>query len=128
MKPKSILLKAMTAALLFAAPLLTGAAKDKDSVDAAYQQSVDKSKAELVDDRKQAWLTLAGLFWLKPGENTFGSDPANAIVFPKGPAHAGVFELNSKEVTLKLSPDAHAIIDGKPVTTARLDPDTSGKP
>jgi len=94
--------------------------------DAAYQQSYDKWKAELVDDLKQNWLSLAGLFWLKPGDNSFGSDPANAIVFPKGPAHAGVFQLQGTGVTVRFLPDAHATIDGKPVSTAKLEPDTSG--
>ena len=98
-----------------------------DAIDPAYQQSFDNWKAELVDDLKQNWLPLAGLFWLKPGENTFGSESGNAIVFPKGPAHAGVFVLQGDEVTVKLMPDAHATIDGKPVTTASLQPDTSGK-
>ena len=39
------------------------------------------------------WLTVAGLFWLEPGENTFGTAPDNAIVLPSGsaPEHAGVF-------------------------------------
>jgi hypothetical protein len=37
----------------------------------------------LIQDRKQNWLALAGLFWLKEGENTFGTDPDKAIVFPK---------------------------------------------
>jgi uncharacterized protein (DUF1684 family) len=96
--------------------------------DAAYTQSFDKWKAELVDDLKQNWLSLAGLFWLKPGENAFGTDAGSAIVFPKGPAHAGVFELQGTDVTVKFSPDAHATIDGKPATTAKLQPDTSGKP
>jgi hypothetical protein len=96
--------------------------------DAAYIQSFDKWKAELVDDLKTNWLSLAGLFWLKPGENSFGTDAGNAIVFPKGPAHAGVFELQGTDVTVKFGPDAHATIDGKPVTTAKLQPDTSGSP
>ena len=98
-----------------------------DAVDPGYQQSFDKWKADLVDDLKQNWLPLAGLFWLKPGENSFGSDASNAIVFPKGPAHAGAFVLQGEEVTVKLTPDAHAQIDGKPVTSAALQPDTSGK-
>jgi uncharacterized protein (DUF1684 family) len=98
-----------------------------DAVDPAYLQSFDKWKAGLVDDLKQNWLPLAGLFWLKPGENTFGSDAGNAIVFPEGPAHAGVFVLQGDEVTAQLVPDAHATIDGKPVTAATLQPDTSGK-
>ena len=46
-------------------------------------------------------------------------------MFPKGPAHAGEFDLNGKEVTLKLLPESHATIAGKPVTDAKLDPDTS---
>jgi uncharacterized protein len=98
-----------------------------DHVDATYRQSFEKWKAELVEDLKQNWLPLAGLFWLKPGENSFGGDAGNAIVFPKGPAHAGVFVLQGDEVALKLTPDAHAQIDGKPVTNAILRPDTSGK-
>jgi hypothetical protein len=69
--------------------------------------------------------TLAGLFWLKPGTNSFGSDPGNQVAFPKGPPHAGEFDLNGKEVTLKLLPDSGATIGGKPATTVKLDPDTS---
>ena len=95
--------------------------------DATYRQSFEKWKTEQVDDLKQNWLVLAGLFWLKPGENTFGSDSGNAIVFPKGPAHAGVFDLKGEDVTVKFSPDAHAVIDGKSATTATLLPDVSGK-
>jgi len=100
---------------------------DAPRVDSAYQQDFDKWKTELVDDLKQNWLPLAGLFWLKPGENSFGSAAGNAIVFPKGPAHAGVFELQGENVTVRFSPDAHAVIDGKVVTTAALQPDTSEK-
>jgi hypothetical protein len=33
---------------------------------------------------ESGWLNLAGLFWLKEGQNSFGSDKSNAIVFPKG--------------------------------------------
>ena len=94
--------------------------------DPGYQQSFDKWKVEMMDDLKQNWLPLAGLFWLKPGENSFGSDEKNAVVFPKGPAHAGLFALQGKEVTVKFSPDAQATIDGKPLVEARLQPDISG--
>jgi len=69
---------------------------------------------------------LAGLFWLKPGENSFGTDPRSSIVFPKGPVHAGSFILQDKKVTVKFDPAAHATIAGKPAATAELPPDTSG--
>jgi uncharacterized protein (DUF1684 family) len=93
--------------------------------DAAYQKDYDKWKVELADDLKQNWLPLAGLFWLKPGENSFGTNDSNALVFSKGPAHAGVFELQGKDVTMKLTADAHGIVAGKAVTTAKLIPDTA---
>lgn len=94
--------------------------------DGAYLKDFEKWKSEEVEDRKSNWLPLAGLFWLKPGENNFGTDAGNAVVFPKGPAKAGSFNLTGNDVTLKLLPGVQAVIGGKTVSTAKLDPDTSG--
>src|SRR5271163_3275140 len=93
--------------------------------DAAYVQSFEKWKAEQIDDLKRNWVPLAGLYWLKPGVNSFGTDAANAVVFPKGPAHAGEFDLEGKEVTIKLLADAHATMAGQSLTVAKLDSDVS---
>jgi uncharacterized protein (DUF1684 family) len=119
--------------MLVAVCLLCGTACAGDkpnpsSVDPAYQQSFEKWKGKLVDDLKLEWLPLAGLFWLKPGENSFGTDPKNALVFPKGPARAGSFIWHGKTVTAQFAPDAGATIAGKPATTAELQPDTTGNP
>jgi len=46
------------------------------------------------------WLNLAGLFWLQKGDNTFGSDPANDIALPSGPARAGRLHFDGKTVIL----------------------------
>lgn len=46
------------------------------------------------------WLTVAGLFWLHEGANTFGKDASNEIVLPDGPAHGGAFELHGGKVTV----------------------------
>ena len=121
------------AVLLVVVSFLCGVASAADkqvssSVDPAYQQSFDQWKSELVEDLKQEWLPLAGLFWLKPGENTFGTDPKNAVVFPKGPARAGSFNLLGKSVTATFTPDSHARMEGKFVTTAELQPDAPGNP
>ena len=122
-------LAVLLVAMAVSAPCGIASAADKPApVDPAYQQSFEKWKGELVDDLKQEWLPLAGLFWLKPGENSFGTDPENAVVFPKGPAHAGSFTLQGKSVTVKFAPDANAVIAGKPATTAELRPDTAGDP
>ena len=105
-----------------------GSARAADSPappDAAYIQSFEKWKAAETDDLKANWLPLVGLYWLKPGVNAFGSDTSNAIVFPKGPAHAGEFDLDGKDVRLKLFPETQASIDGKRVSSAKLEPDIS---
>jgi uncharacterized protein len=131
MSQKSVLLVLAVVMTTFAlAPARAADNTAKPAVDAAYRQDFDKWQTELTDDLKQNWLTLAGLFWLKPGENTFGTDPKNAIVMPVGttPAQAGVFILNGKDVSLKLASGAQAKIDGKQLTQASLQPDSSGKP
>src|SRR3954469_11967468 len=47
------------------------------------------------------WLTLVGLFWLKPGDSTIGSADSNDLVLPKGssPAQVGRFHLAGDKVT-----------------------------
>ncbi len=102
------------------------AADQPAAADASYLQSFDKWKAELVDDLKQNWLPLAGLFWLKPGENKFGSDAKNDIVFPKGPAHTGSFTLQSKDVSVRFEPGVQVTVSSKPFTASKLEPDVSG--
>ncbi|MFZ0417732.1 MAG: DUF1684 domain-containing protein [Candidatus Sulfotelmatobacter sp.] len=117
---------AISLLLLGSAVLL--AAVPGSAPDAAYVESFEKWKAEQIDDLKQNWLPLAGLYWLKPGANSFGTAADNGVIFPKGPAHPGEFDLEGKDVTLKLRPDARATAAGKVLTTnpLKLDPDISG--
>ncbi len=100
------------------------------AVDASYQQSFEKWKADLVEDLKANWLPLAGLFWLKPGANSFGTDAKNRLVLPEhsAPAVAGWFELQGNQVTVRVASGVQATIDGKLATTAKLQADVSGKP
>ncbi len=107
--------------------LLALPARSLQPPDPAYLQSFEKWKSELVEDLKQNWLVLAGLFWLKPGANTFGSDSGNAIVLPSGPAHAGVFQLQGDVVSVELQKGANAKIGGQLLTNAKLQADITGK-
>ena len=116
---------------IFAGGLVLFAAAGLDAVqppDTAYLQSFEKWKSELVDDLKQNWLVLAGLFWLKPGANTFGSASDNAIVLPSGPAHAGIFQLQGDDVSVELQKGVDAKIGGQSLANAKLQADVSGKP
>ena len=119
-----MLRKIAIAALLITASLVAAVGP----LDADYLKSFEKWKAELVDGRKQHWLPLAGLFWLKPGENNFGSAPDNGIVLPSGPAHAGVFERQDKAVTVKLRSGVEAKIGEKIATESKLDADVTNHP
>jgi uncharacterized protein len=96
--------------------------------DAAYLQSFDKWKAELIQDLKQRWLVLVGLFWLKSGDNTFGTATDNAIVLPSGPEHAGIFQLKDGGVSAHFRPGTPAKINGKGISESQLQTDASGKP
>lgn len=96
--------------------------------DAAYLQALNKWKASETEDLKQNWLPLAGLFWLKPGVNTFGSGADNGLVFPKGVARAGEFDLAGQDVTAKFLPEAQVKIDGKTSSGGKLESDVSGHP
>lgn len=120
--------RAQLSLLLSLILLATLAANALTPPDAAYQQSFEKWKADLVDDLKQRWLVLAGLFWLKPGANSFGTAEDNPIVLPSGPAHAGSFELQNGNVSVEFQSQAQAKIDGKVVNAANLQSDENGKP
>jgi uncharacterized protein len=100
------------------------------SDDAAYQKEVlewrAKREARLRGD--EGWLSVAGLFWLKEGDNTFGSDGKADVVLPahSAPARAGVFKLQGGKVTVQVAPKAFVTLDGKPVTTQELRDDVPG--
>jgi uncharacterized protein len=89
-------------AALVAAPAL---AADRQP-DPAYKKSVEdwRARAEASLRRDNGWLTLAGRYVLKPGENTFGTGDRNDIVFPKGvgPVGMGSVFVEPGTVTVKL--------------------------
>ena len=74
------------------------------------------------------WLTVAGLYWLKEGANTFGADPRSDIVLPQdaAPDRAGTFEFHSGKVTFRAAPNSGVRHKGKPVTILEMRSDTPG--
>jgi hypothetical protein len=93
---------------------------------ATYRASVEKWRQEYEADLRSdhGWLTISGLFWLHEGENRFGSDPTNDIVLPdSAPAEAGYFEFHAGKTIAHIKPGV-ATMNGKPVVTAELRPDS----
>jgi uncharacterized protein len=72
---------------------------------ASYETEILTWRAERESRLKSddGWLTVAGLFWLKEGRNTFGTARINDIVLPEGAAQAGWFELRAGRVTVHLA-------------------------
>jgi uncharacterized protein (DUF1684 family) len=51
--------------------------------------------------KPDSWLTLVGLFWLNPGDNTIGSGTENQFVLPKNsaPDQVGTLHLQGDKIT-----------------------------
>ena len=99
-------MKILSLSLAFVALLAAGPAPAQAVADPAYRKSVEdwRARAEQSLRRDNGWLTLAGRYVLKPGENTFGTGEKNDLVFPKGlgPAGMGSVFVEPGKVTVKL--------------------------
>ena len=80
---------------------------------------VDREENLKADD---GWLTVAGLFFLNEGDNSFGSSPLNDIVLRTGPAHAGVFTLRGGAVTARAPAGKTLSVNDRSVAAAQLWP------
>ncbi len=98
---------------------MTCSPKNNAPADPAYFQEIEQWHSQRVTALKgpSGWLNIAGLFWLKPGINTFGSGEDNDLVYPAGFAaeHAGYFLLESGKVKQVVSGDAVVTRAGLPV-------------
>ncbi len=117
---------AATAALSFAhlalaqsapvAPITPAAPADSEQANLEWRQW---RHGRLTSDT--SWLTLIGLHWLQPGDNTLGSARGSSLPLPvdKAPAKVGVIRLESGKLTLQPEPDSALTVDGKPVDGPR---------
>ena len=117
------LLHLATIALLFAEALPLAHPEDP-----SYAKSIAQWRQNYEAGLKadNGWLTVSGLFWLHEGENRFGSDPADEIVLPAGsvPAQAGSFIYRNRKVTVQIKSGVPVTLNGKPVQSAELLPDS----
>jgi uncharacterized protein (DUF1684 family) len=77
---------------------------------ASYTASIkhfDTLRIKALTD-KNGWLNLAGLYWLKPGDNTFGSATTNTLVFKHKnmPAILGKFKVLENRVSFEFEKGA----------------------
>ncbi len=97
----------------------------------AYTTEIDNWHKKRVASltREDNWLSLAGLFWLNEGQNRFGSDSSNDMVFPgKAPGFIGSLILEDNHVLAKINQDVSVTAGENPVTSMILRSDADGDP
>lgn len=114
--------------------MLLGACGQSGSSPSAeiYTEEINKWHEERIRslEEEDSWLSLSGLYLLEQGENTFGSDSANDIVFPAGkaPDDIGRFILDGNEITVHINPGVEVTSAGDPVTERIIAGDEGGEP
>jgi uncharacterized protein len=88
--------------------LLTGVlvAASIHAQDSNFQKDLAAWRMQHTADllKPDGWLSLVGLEWLQPGDNSVGAAPDNKIHLSKGPAHLAVLHLEGDNVTLNPPP------------------------
>lgn len=93
--------------------------------DASYEQSIlewqQTRLANLI--KEDGWATLAGLFPLREGKQTFGSGQEHPLVFPDfAPDHMGSFLVSGDSVWLEADPGGEIYADSQRVSRQLLSP------
>jgi uncharacterized protein len=96
-----------------------------------YRAEVARWRAER-ENRLRAhdgWLTVVGLFWLKPGANRFGSARGNDILLPDvAPPYAGTFFVQGQSVQLTVPTGSPITLNGRPPQARVLRTDVGPTP
>lgn len=80
---------------------------------------------------KDGWTQLVGLFWLEPGDNSFGRAAANHLALdnPRIPEQLGTFSVTGREVRFVAASGAQVTHAGRPVRAiGPLQDDAAGAP
>jgi uncharacterized protein (DUF1684 family) len=118
------------AAALAALPALGQPGRDPTQDPAYVKQVLDwRARVETSLRRDNGWLTLAGRYVLKPGENTFGTGAKNDVVFPKGlgPAGMGSVFVEPGKVRVKLVEGLKMTSNGIEMTEKEMGTDPSNR-
>jgi len=87
-----------------------------------HQKRIERLKKDT------GWLNLVGLYWLKEGENSFGSSEENDIKFPDNSSpKIGTIILKDSSLTFKSADGVDVLNNGVKVTELELKDDLTGK-
>jgi hypothetical protein len=112
--------------LTFTALLAGGTLLAQTSYKAGIEQWRKEREANLRKDN--GWLSVAGLFWLKNGENRVGTAALNEIELPpqSAPARVGSFLFRNGKTVFTAASGVDVRVAGKPVRALEMKPDVPG--
>lgn len=93
-----------------------------------YERQVDNWHAERIAalKEKDGWMSLAGLYQLEEGSQSFGSDSSNDIVFPpQAPARMGTIMKQGHTITTKVLPEVSVFQDTVEVSDINMKVDST---
>ena len=96
-----------------------------------YTKEIEAWRAQRAERLAQpdGWLTLIGLHFLQPGENSVGTAPDNTLVLAKGPAHLGTFTVGEyARVKAVINPGNGVLVGGQEVLSAELSDGSRSQP
>jgi uncharacterized protein (DUF1684 family) len=116
----------------FISTLIITGCKQKPSIDlASYQKEITDWQIKRAEglQKENGWLTLCGLFWLNEGENKFGTDSSNTIIFPpdRSPAYAGSIFLEKGQLRFKCAKGISIVCNDSATSEMKIQSDESGK-
>ncbi|MCK5168471.1 MAG: DUF1684 domain-containing protein, partial [Bacteroidales bacterium] len=103
-----------TIVLLFITSLFSCQSNTENFNEKKYVKSVQEWQQKRLENLKSesGWLNLVGLHWLKEGENPFGSNDANNIIFPgKAPDFIGTIILYKGHLNISVYEDIDVFIN-----------------
>jgi len=118
--------------IAFFLPLIIFSCTNISEKDIKYIEEINEWHSKRIESltSKDSWLSLAGLFWLNEGENSFGSDESNDIVFPKDKSadFMGWFDLKGGEVKIRVKQGVNITTNDSLVSEMILQNDNMEKP
>jgi uncharacterized protein len=118
---------ALASFLAVLACLVSAAASGEDR----YRDEIERWRQKRLADLKaeDGWLSVSGLFWLKSGETSIGSDPTNDVLLPaRLPGSVGGIKLDNGKVSFRLAAAVSVTRNGKPFEGGVLQSDADEHP
>jgi uncharacterized protein (DUF1684 family) len=111
--------------------LLPGLGASAVAGDESYRTEIERWRQKREADLKadDGWLTVSGLYWLRPGETRIGSDPGNDLLLPaRAPGVVGTLSLADGKAVFQSAPGVAVTRNGTPFENGPIHSDVDDHP